>query len=212
MQIFIVDGHSIYRSGLASCLSAMADITCVSEAGSVAEAWAHPALVAADIVVVDATLLGGFEFMRDLRTSHGARVIVCSSDTDEHQLLAAAQAGADGYLSKDTLTPEALAAGVRAAASGTAVMAPELLATLLRGISRVSREVLEPHGLSLSRLTEREQEVLRLVAEGNATREVARRLSYSERTIKNVIHDIVTKMNARTRSQAVAEAVRAGLI
>jgi DNA-binding NarL/FixJ family response regulator len=72
--------------------------------------------------------------------------------------------------------------------------------------------VLEPRGLSLSRLTSREQEVLRLVAEGHPTREVARRLCYSERTIKNVIHDVVTKLNARTRSQAVAEAVRAGLI
>jgi DNA-binding NarL/FixJ family response regulator len=64
----------------------------------------------------------------------------------------------------------------------------------------------------LSRLTSREQEVLRLVAAGHPTREVARRLCYSERTIKNVIHDVVTKLNARTRSQAVAEAVREGLI
>ena len=61
-------------------------------------------------------------------------------------------------------------------------------------------------------LTSREQEVLRLVAAGHPTREVARRLCYSERTIKNVIHDVVTKLNARTRSQAVAEAVREGLI
>jgi len=73
-------------------------------------------------------------------------------------------------------------------------------------------EVLEPRGLSLSWLTAREKQVLRLVANGHPTREVARQLSYSERTIKNVMHDVVTKMNARSRSQAVAEAVRAGLI
>ena len=91
-------------------------------------------------------------------------------------------------------------------------MAPDLLGTLLRGITRASREVLEPRGLSLSRLTAREQEVLRLVAEGHPTREVANRLCYSERTIKNVIHDVVTKLNARTRSQAVALAVRERLI
>ena len=73
---------------------------------------------------------------------------------------------------------------------------------------------LHPGGvnLRLSPLTSREQEVLRLVAAGHPTREVARRLCYSERTIKNVIHDVVTKLNARTRSQAVAEAVREGLI
>ena len=72
--------------------------------------------------------------------------------------------------------------------------------------------MLEPRGLSLSWLTTRERQVLRLVADGHPTREVAMQLCYSERTIKNVIHDIVTKLNARTRSQAVAEAVRAGLI
>ena len=73
-------------------------------------------------------------------------------------------------------------------------------------------ELLEPRGLSLSPLTVREQEVLRLVADGHPTREVAKRLSYSERTVKNVIHDVVTKFNARSRSQAVAAAVREGLI
>jgi DNA-binding NarL/FixJ family response regulator len=76
----------------------------------------------------------------------------------------------------------------------------------------VSREVLEPRGLSLSWLTAREKQVLQLVAEGHPTREVASQLCYSERTIKNVIHDCVTKLHARSRSQAVAEAVRAGLI
>jgi DNA-binding NarL/FixJ family response regulator len=76
----------------------------------------------------------------------------------------------------------------------------------------VSRDVLEPKGLTLSRLTRREQQVLSLIAEGHPTREVALKLSYSERTVKNVLHDIVVKLNVRTRSQAVACAVREGLI
>jgi DNA-binding NarL/FixJ family response regulator len=212
VKILILDPHSIYRGGLATCLSSMDEVESVSEAGSVGEVWQNGAISAADVVIVDHDLPGGQEFIRQARETTGARVLVCSSRCDEHEVLAATQAGAVGYLCKDTLTPEALVAGVRAAASGAGVMAPELLGNLLRGISRVSREVLEPRGLSLSRLTAREQEVLRLVAEGHPTREVARRLCYSERTIKNVIHDVVTKLNARTRSQAVAEAVRAGLI
>jgi DNA-binding NarL/FixJ family response regulator len=212
MKIFILDPHSIYRGGVAACLLAMSEVDSVAEAESVAEAWMHSELPAADVVIVDHDLNGGQEFIRKVRETTGARVLVCSSRSDEHEVLTATQAGAVGYLCKDTLSPEALVAGVRAAASGAGVMTPEVLGNLLRGISRVSQEVLEPRGLSLSRLTAREQEVLRLVAEGHPTREVARRLCYSERTIKNVIHDVVTKLNARTRSQAVAEAVRAGLI
>ena len=87
-------------------------------------------------------------------------------------------------------------------------MAPDLLGNLLKGVTA--------EGLNgrptLARLTEREQQVLALIAQGHPTREVAQELCYSERTVKNVLHDVVTKLNARSRSQAVAHAVREGLI
>lgn len=212
MQLFILDPHSIYRQGLVSCLSGLAEVERVLEAGSVAEALKHPGLPESDVALVDHEAPGGHEFIRGATDNFGTRVLVCSSRCEEHDVLTAVQSGAIGFLCKDTLSPETLAAGVRAAGGGAGVMAPELLGSLMRGITRVSREVLEPRGLSFSRLTAREQEVLRLVAEGHPTREVASRLCYSERTIKNVIHDVVTKLNARSRSQAVAEAVREGLI
>jgi DNA-binding NarL/FixJ family response regulator len=196
VKLFILDPHPIYRGGLTACLASLDEVEWVAEAGSAEEAWEAPDLREADVVLVDHELVGGQEFIRRVRESTHARVLVCSSSSDEQEVLAATQAGAVGYLCKDTLTPDTLIAGVRAAASGAGVMTPEVLGNLLRGISRVSRE----------------EQVLRLVAEGHPTREVARRLCYSERTIKNVIHDVVTKMNARTRSQAVAEAVREGLI
>jgi DNA-binding NarL/FixJ family response regulator len=212
VKVFILDAHSIYRHGLASCLTGMTEVDSVGEAAGVREAWASRDLPEADVVLVDPDVNGGGDFIREVREKTGAAVVVCSSRTDEHDVLAAVQAGAVGYLCKDTLTPETLEAGVRGASNGAGVMTPEVLGNLLRGISRVSREVLEPRGLSLSSLTAREQEVLRLVAAGHPTREVAQKLCYSERTIKNVIHDVVTKLNARTRSQAVAQAVREGLI
>lgn len=212
MKVFVLDPHLIYRRGLTSCLGEADGITGVAEAGSVGDAWTHPALQESAVVVLDHGVPGGIEFIRQVREATGARVLVCSSRGDEGEVVAAVAAGSMGYICKDTLTPESLVAAVNAAATGAGVMEPEMLGTLLRGISRASEEVLEPRGLSLTRLNAREQQVLRLVAEGHPIREVAEQLRYSERTIKNVIHDVVTKLNVRTRSQAVARAVREGLI
>ncbi|HEU5213337.1 MAG TPA: response regulator transcription factor [Gaiellaceae bacterium] len=212
MKVFILDRHSIYRCGLAASLRALDDMDAVDESASAEEAWSNPALPEADVVVVDPDFEGGHEFIRNVRQRTDAHVVVCSATRAEEAVLGAVQSGAVGFLCKDTLDADTLAAGVRATATGSGVVPPELLGTLLRNVSRVSSEVLEPRGLSLSWLTAREKQVLRLVANGHPTREVARQLCYSERTIKNVMHDVVTKMNARSRSQAVAEAVRAGLI
>ena len=115
--------------------------------------------------------------------------------------------GAVGVLRKETLTTESLASAVRAAADGTGVVTSELLHELLEGLA--------PDGDGkppAARLTQREQQVLSLIAAGHPTREVAQQLCYSERTVKNVLHDVVTKLGARSRSQAVAHAVREGLI
>lgn len=212
MKVFVLDPHTIYRRGLTSCLGDAEGIGEVAEAGSVSDAWIHPELREASVIVLDHDLPGGLEFIRQVREATGARVLVCSSRSEESAVVAAIAAGSLGYVCKDALTPESLVAAVRAAESGAGVMEPEMLGTLLRGISRASEQVLEPRGLSLTRLNPREKQVLRMVAEGHPIREVAEELRYSERTIKNVIHDVVTKLNVRTRSQAVARAVREGLI
>ena len=142
-----------------------------------------------------------------LRT--GANVIVCTSDCSQQNVLAAMQAGAIGILRKDTLTMEGLAAAVQAAASGAGVVTPELLGGLVRSAANGANGHARAHQATL---TDREQQVLALIAAGHPTREVAQQLCYSERTVKNVLHDVVTKLNARSRSQAVAFAVREGLI
>jgi DNA-binding NarL/FixJ family response regulator len=212
MRVFLVDPHSIYRRGLVACLEGVPEVVSVCDAAGVEAAWAEPGLLEADVVLVDSGVEGVTEFIRAVRERTGASVVVCSARADQRELLAVVEAGAVGYLWKETLTPEGLVSSLRSVAGGSGVLAPDLLGALLRTIARTSREVLEPRGLSLSPLTVREREVLRLVAEGCPTREVARRLSYSERTVKNVIHDVATKFNAHSRSQAVAAAVREGLI
>jgi DNA-binding NarL/FixJ family response regulator len=212
ITVFVVDGHFIYRTGVVACLLGLDGIESVLEAGSTEEAADHPGLHEAHVMLIDDGVPGAAVLIRRVTDAGRTRVVVCSSTPDEQHMIAAVQAGAVGYLRKDTLTSDSLTSAIRAAAGGAGVMTPELLGTLLRTLSRVSRDMLEPRGLSLTRLTEREQAVLRLVAAGRATREVAEEMCYSERTIKNVLHDITTKLDARTRSQAVAAAVREGWI
>ena len=207
MKLFVLDTHTIYRRGLAACLEDLGEVESVADADSVRDAWEHPALFAADLVLMDPSLPGGEDFVGAVREATGAAVIVCSSDTGQDSVVRALRAGALGYLRKDELTPEALGAAMRAAASGTGVLAGDLLESLVpsRGGTAVAAR-------PVAALTDREQQVLALIAAGHPTREVALELCYSERTVKNVLHDVVTKLNARSRSQAVAFAVREGLI
>ena len=209
MNLFVLDPHTIYRRGLVACLEPMPEVTAVAHAGSVRAAWEHPGLFEADLVLLDPAVDGGGDFIGAIREATGARVIVCSSDCGEDSVLGAIRAGAVGYLRKETLTTDGLSAAVRAAANGTGVMTQELLASLLNGGGAAAAA---PDRPAVSRLTDREQQVLSLIAAGHPTREVAQQLCYSERTVKNVLHDVVTKLNARSRSQAVAFAVREGLI
>ena len=205
LKLFVLDPHTIYRRGLAACLSGLGEVESVAHASTVREAWEHPALRQCDLVLLDQAMPGGQEFIGAVRDATGARVIVCSSECTQEGVFAALQAGAVGYLRKDTLTTESLASAVQAAHNGAGVVAPDLLDGLLRGVA-------DGPPRPRARLTDREQQVLSLIAAGHPTREVAQELSYSERTVKNVLHDVVIKLNARSRSQAVAHAVREGLI
>ena len=207
MKLFVLDTHTIYRRGLVACLDLLEEVESVAEAERVRDAWEHPALFATDLVLMDPALPGGGDFVAAVREATGARVIVCASDSGQDAAISALQAGAVGYLPKAELTPETLASAVRAAANGSSVMTPDLLGHLLAKLPESADA--RP---AAARLTDREQQVLTLIAAGHPTREVALELSYSERTVKNVLHDVVTKLNARSRSQAVAFAVREGLI
>jgi DNA-binding NarL/FixJ family response regulator len=210
VKLFVLDPHTIYRRGLAACLALMDEVESVAHSGTVREAWEDSALFESELVILDQSIDGGLDFIAAVREATGARVIVCTSECGEGAVLAGLQAGAVGFLRKDTLTTDGLATAVTAAANGTGVVTPDLLDGLMRTAStNGSSEHAKPPA---ARLTDREQQVLALIAKGHPTREVAQEFCYSERTVKNVLHDVVTKLNARSRSQAVAHAVREGLI
>lgn len=146
------------------------------------------------------------------READGPRTVLVASGLDDGDLIQAVEAGVVGVLRRHEATADRLVEAITGAARNEGSVPPDLLGRLLDQVGAVQRGVLGPQGLSFSGLAEREAEVLRLVADGCDTHEIATRLCYSERTVKNVLHDITSRLNLRNRSHAVAYALRQGLI
>jgi DNA-binding NarL/FixJ family response regulator len=203
-SVFVYAADPILEAGVAAQLAGCSSLRVVGRADPDA---ANVAVVVVDEVDEDAARV-----VRALQRPDGPRVVVVATRLDDGGLLAAVEAGASALLRRGEATACALEGAVRAAASGDGSVPGDLLGRLLGQVGRLKRQVLDPRGIPLTGLSERETAVLRLVAEGLETGEIARRLSYSERTIKNVIHDVTSRLGLRNRSHAVAFALREGLI
>jgi DNA-binding NarL/FixJ family response regulator len=164
------------------------------------------------VVVVDDVDEQATREIRSLRRRGVESVVVVATRVDDGGLLAAVEAGANGVLRRSQSTPQNLVSSIHAAAAGDGSLPPDLLGRLLGQVGRLQRQVLSPHGLTFSGLTEREVRVLKLLADGLDTSEVARQLFLSERTVKNVVHDVTSRLNLRNRTHAVAYALRHGFI
>jgi|tagenome__1003787_1003787.scaffolds.fasta_scaffold20215260_1 DNA-binding NarL/FixJ family response regulator len=191
----------ISRAGVASQLRYRPEIHLVDEDPEAAVA----------LVVVDRMDEQGVQLVR-ARQRAGCRVVVVATKLDAADLLVAVEAGCAGLLRRVEALPERLVVATRAAAAGEGTLAPDLLGQLLDQVGRLQRDALAPRGLTASGLTRREVTVLRMLAEGHATEEIATELCYSERTVKNVIHEVTTRLRLRNRAHAVAFALREGLI
>lgn len=164
------------------------------------------------VVVADEVDTTAIRTVRQMQRDGCSRVVMVVTRLEDAGLLAAVEAGACGILRRSEAVSERIAEAVVTAAKGDGSVPPDLLGRLLHQMSRLQRQVLEPRGLSLNGFSEREVDVLRLLSEGWDTAEIAGKLAYSERTVKNVIHDITARLQLRNRSHAVAYAVRAGVI
>lgn len=164
------------------------------------------------VVAMDDVGDEGLQAVRALKRSGCARIVLVVAQPEETGMLAAIEAGVCGLVRRAEATPEALTAAILAAAAGNGTLPPDLLGRLLSAVGRLQQQVLNPRGLTFTSLTEREIDVLALVAEGFDTCEISAKLAYSERTIKNVIHDVTLRLNLRNRTHAVAYALRKGLI
>jgi DNA-binding NarL/FixJ family response regulator len=141
-----------------------------------------------------------------------ARVLICVTSIDAAGLFMAIQAGATGVIRRRDANSVDLAKALRGATRGESVLPGDLVGTFLTHVRTLNVAVLAPRGLLLSGLTLREAEILRRVAHGLHTREIATQMSYSERTVKNVLHDVTARLQCRNRTHAVAYALRHGLI
>ena len=140
------------------------------------------------------------------------RVVLVASHVDDATLPAVAEAGVCNVIRRCEVSPERLVGLVRSAAAGDGTLPPDLLGKLMRQLGHLQRDRLAPHGLQFNGASQRELDVLRLIADGYSTAEIARQLCFAERTIKNVLQAVNGRWQVRNRTHAVAYALREGLI
>jgi len=214
IRVVIVDDHALFRRGLRSLLEAEDGIEVVGEAADGETSIAVVAACQPDVVVMDVRMprLGGIEATRAITEAAPAvRVIMLTVSEDEDDLLEAVKAGAAGYLLKEIDVDE-VAAAVRCVASGQSLISPSMAAHLLTAFATLARQVDERRSAPAPRLTERELEVLRHVAQGLSNREIAGQLYISENTVKNHVRNILEKLHLHSRMEAVVYAVRENLL
>ncbi len=204
LPVSVVAADPLSRAGAISQLRAMADVV-LSEAEDLPPGGV--ALVVADDVDAETV-----QTIRSLRRRGVERITLLVGRLDDKGLLAAVEAGVGGVIRRSDASPHTLVAAIRSVAAGDGLLPPDLLGRLLDQVGQLQRQVLAPRGLTFFGLTEREIGVLRLLADGHDTAEVGRQLFYSERTVKNIVHDITSRLELRNRTHAVAYAIKQGLI
>ncbi|WP_411146133.1 response regulator [Streptomyces sp. x-80] len=207
IRVLLVDDHQVVRRGLRTFLEIQDDIEVVGEASDGAEGIAATEQLRPDVVLMDVKMPGtdGIEALRKLRElANPARVLVVTSFTEQRTVVPALRAGAAGYVYKD-VDPEALAGAIRSVHAGHVLLQAEVADALL---SRDEGGSGQGRGTSL---TEREREVLALIADGRSNREIARALVLSEKTVKTHVSNILMKLDLADRTQAALWAVRHGI-
>lgn len=210
ITVLIVDDHALVRGGIRGYLETQPDLQVVGEAASGAEAVRLAADLVPDVVLMDLLMpeMDGVEATRRLcQVSPHSQVVVLTSYHDDEHVFPAIKAGARSYLLKD-IGPAELADAVRAAARGEAVIHPRVAARLMRELRQGRSEGASP----FAELSEREQEVLRLIAEGLSNADIAARLVVSEKTVKGHVSNILSKLHLADRTQAAVFAWRQGIM
>jgi NarL family two-component system response regulator LiaR len=210
ITVLLVDDHAVVRQGVRTFLETQADLSVVGEAGSGEEAVSLAAQYVPDVVLMDLIMpdMDGVEATRKVKqVSPRSQVVVLTSYHEDEHIFPALKAGALSYVLKD-LSAEELAAAVRKAAVGEAVLHPRVASRVIKELQGLRSEKVNP----FTELSERELEVLKLIADGMSNAEMAAKLVLSEKTIKGHVSNILSKLHLADRTQAAVFAWREGVV
>jgi DNA-binding NarL/FixJ family response regulator len=212
IRVAVVDDQELFRRGLTMLLTVEDDIEVVGEAGDGVAATELAATTAPDVILMDVRMpkRSGIEACVAIKeVAPTARIIMLTVSDEEADLYDAVKNGASGYLLKDSSIDE-VAQAVRVVADGQSLISPSMAIKLLDEFKQMSRS--DRQQVATPRLTDRELEVLKLVAQGLNNREIAKRLFISENTVKNHVRNILEKLQLHSRMEAVMYAVREKLL
>ncbi len=214
LRVMIVDDHALFRRGIQMVLEQEPDLEVIGEAADGAEAIEKAQELMPDVVLMDVRMprRTGIEATQEIKEllPH-AKILMLTISDEEADLYDAIKAGASGYLLKE-ISIEEVADAIRSVWAGQSRISPSMASKLLTEFAAMSKRADERRQVPAPRLTEREMEVLRLVAEGMNNREIGQALFISENTVKNHIRNILEKLHLHSRMEAVVYAVREKMI
>lgn len=209
IAVLIADDHPVVRHGLRAFLQLQEDLDIVGEAGDGIETVGQVKKLKPDVVLLDLVMpqLDGIDAIRQIReASPSTKVIVLTTFADDEKVFPAVRAGAAGYLLKD-IEPRELAEAIRTVNRGQGLLHPSITSKLMQEFAGE-----QERADTLEALTEREMDVLRLIAQGKSNREIAREFVLSEKTVKTHVSNILAKLRLADRTQAALYAVRNRLV
>jgi DNA-binding NarL/FixJ family response regulator len=214
IRILIVDDHTLFRQGIYKMLEIENDMLVVGEAATGNEALAQARALMPDVILMDIKMpdIDGVEATRILcREMPHIKILFCTMYEDDEFVFAGLKAGGRGYIVKESDT-ESMLRAIRAVACGESLLSPSIAEKVLRLFTNPSKNGEMNINEHYDHLTERELEVLKLIGKGNSNKEIARQLSISEKTVKNHVSNIFSKLHICDRTQAVLYAIRKGLV
>ena len=207
IRLVVVDDHALFRAGLVSLLTSIPEFEIVGEAGDGRQALAVVREEKPDVVLLDVNMpvMGGVEMVEALQENDRPRILMLTISKHDEDLFGAIAAGADGYLLKDA-EPDELRRAINLVAEGKSVLSPEVTSRVLKAVS-------SSHGIPPDvALSKREMDVLKCLAKGMTSAQIAKDLFISENTVKTHVRHILEKLEASNRAEAVSRAIHLGII